>query len=358
MHQTLNNYGFNESHQKSIDDNGWQEFVCGRITAQHKDRYEVVTESGKGWAEITGNLRNSATNPEDFPTVGDWVMMMAFDENFIIQHILPRKSLLLRQAAGQEGIPQLIASNIDYALIVQSCDENFSPNRLERYLSVVHAGEITPIIVLNKGDLISEYQKDEYHFELMDRIDPDNYIHFTSTVTGIGITELKQLIQPGESYCLLGSSGVGKSSLLNAITGEKIQLTDEISFSSKKGKHTTTSRQMILVESGGVIIDTPGMRELGVIDSKESMERTFKRIYELGRFCKFNDCTHIIEDGCAVLEAMDNGELDEEMLKNYHKMRREAQHYETSAAEKRQTDKSLGKTYKAIQALKRKNKGH
>ena len=346
--------GLNPSQQEYLDQH--QGLTPGRVIKQHKDRYEVLTENGKVSAEVTGNLRFTAESSSDFPAVGDWVLMMGLDDLFLIHQILPRQTKLERQAVSAHGESQLIATNIDVALIVQSLDENFNLNRLERYLAIVYQGGIQPVVVLNKLDLMSEAKRAEKVRALQNRLKKGIKIICTSTVSAEGMDELKAQFESGKTYCLLGSSGVGKSSILNAIEGKDIQLTSEISSSNFKGRHTTTSREIILLSGGGLIVDTPGMREMGMADSAAGLDITFDQITALAQQCKFNDCTHEQEEGCAILEALDKGELDEAAWHNYQKLQRESQRFESSKAERRKKDKQLGKMYKQIQQMKRKNK--
>lgn len=343
---TLEDLGYNDKLEKLRNENNLKEFEIGRVISEHKERYIVKTEKGEFEAEITGKLRFSSKNREDFPAVGDWVAITIHDSDFSIIHsILPRYSVISRQDVGKFGEIQLIATNIDYALLVQAADRDFNVNRLERYLAICNSSKVSPIIVLTKIDLIDELRTSELLEKIKTRIHNVPIIAI-SNESEEGYDKIKALIEKGKTYCMLGSSGVGKSTLLNNLSGKSIMRTDAISQSTNKGKHVTSHRELIILENGGILIDNPGMREVGIAASTSGLEITFDMIGRLSQNCRFKDCTHTNEIGCAVIEAVEKGEMDRAFYENYLKLEKEKAHFESSVAERRKKDKEFGKMVK------------
>lgn len=352
----LEDLGYNDKLRKLRVVNNLSDFEIGRVIAEHKERYIVKTENGEYEAEITGNLRYSAKSRIDFPAVGDWVALTTYDTEFSVIHkILPRLSMITRQAVGQFGEIQIIATNIDYAFLIQAVERDFNINRLERYLTICYSSKVKPIIVLTKTDLINEQKITEIKDSIKQRI-KDIAVFAISNETHDGYEALKKYIEKGKTYCMLGSSGVGKSTLLNNLSGKTLMRTDTISQSTNKGRHITSHRELIVLESGGILVDNPGMREVGITDTSRGLETTFDRIIRLSLNCKFNYCTHINEVGCAVIEAVENGEIDKKSYENYLKMEREKAHFESTIEEKRKKDKEFGKVIKNYKKHLRKNK--
>ena len=345
----LENLGYTEKLEKFRTENGLKSFEIGRVVAEHKERYIVRTASGEIEAGITGNLRFSAKSREDFPAVGDWVSLTIYDADFaVIHHVLPRFSVIKRQAVGHFGDVQIIAANIDFAFLVQAVDRDFNLNRFERYLTICYASGVRPVIILTKTDLISENRLAEIIETVGLRIKNVPVIA-VSNETHKGIDELKKVIVMGKTYCLLGSSGVGKSTLLNSLSGERLMTTSALSESTGKGRHTTSHRELIVLENGGILIDNPGMREVGIADTSGGLETTFDKILSFAENCKYNNCTHTTEAGCSVIEAVEKGEIEKAAYENYLKMEREKAHFETSVAEKKKKDKIFGKILKDYQ---------
>lgn len=343
---TLEDLGYNDKLEKLRDENNLKEFEIGRVISEHKERYIVKTEKKEFEAEITGHLRFTAKSREDFPAVGDWVAIASHDPDFCIIHsILPRSSVISRQDIGKFGEIQIIATNIDYALLVQAADRDFNINRLERYLTICNSSKVSPIIVLTKIDLIDEHLTLEILDKIKGRIS-DVPIIAISNASQEGYDKLKAIIEKGKTYCMLGSSGVGKSTLLNNLSGKPIMRTDTISQSTNKGKHITSHRELTILENGGILIDNPGMREVGIADSASGLEITFDKIIRLAQNCKFKDCKHTNEVGCAVIEAVAKGEIDRASYENYLKLEREKAHFESSIIERRKKDKEFGKMMK------------
>ncbi|GAB1415709.1 hypothetical protein MASR2M117_11150 [Paludibacter sp.] len=253
--------------------------------------------------------------------------------------------MITRQAVGQFGEIQIIATNIDYALLVQAADRDFNINRLERYLTICNSSKVKPIIVLTKTDLINEQKSAEIIADIKQRI-KDIEVFSISNETQEGYDALKMSIEKGKTYCMLGSSGVGKSTLLNNLSGKTLMKTDTISQSTNKGRHITSHRELIVLENGGILIDNPGMREVGIADTTSGLETTFDRIISLSQKCKFKNCTHTNEISCAVLDAVEKGEIDKKSYENYLKMEREKAHFESTIEERRKKDKEFGKMIK------------
>lgn len=342
----LEDLGYNEHLERYRLENNLTNFDIGRVTSEHKERYIVKNVKGEFEAEITGNLRFSAKGREDFPAVGDWVALTVYDSGLsIIHQILPRFSILSRQAIGRFGEIQIIATNIDYALLVQALDRDFNINRFERYLTICHSSKVQPIIVLTKTDLINEQEKAETVERINQRI-KNIPVYAISNHTPAGYEGLKAIIEKGKTYCMLGSSGVGKSTLLNNLAGNAIMKTDSISLSTNRGRHVTSHRELIVLENGGILIDNPGMREVGIVDPAHGLETTFDKIFSHSENCKFKNCTHTNEIGCSVLEALERGEIDKGSYDNFMKMEREKSHFESTVAEKRKKDKEFGKMMK------------
>lgn len=342
----LEELGYNISLETYRIEQHLDSFETGRVIAEHKERYIIKTAKGDFEAEITGNMRFTAKSREDFPAVGDWVALTVFEADFaIIHHIFPRFSVLKRQAIGQLGEVQLIAANIDYAFLVQAADRDFNLNRLERYLILCYSAKVKPIILLTKTDLSEETELSERMDQIKARVEDVPLISI-SNLTRSGYDKIGTYIQKGKTYCMLGSSGVGKSSLINNLSGKNIMKTGSISQSTSKGKHVTSHRELHILENGGIFIDNPGMREVGIADTNAGLETTFEKIVSLSQNCRFKDCTHTKESGCSVLEALELGDLDEKSYENYLKLEREKDHFESTLAERRKKDKEFGKMLK------------
>lgn len=352
----LEDLGYNDELRKLSVENNLSGFEIGRVIAEHKERYIVKTENGEYEAEITGNLRFSAKSRVDFPAVGDWVALTTYDAEFSVIHkILPRLSMITRQAVGQFGEIQIIATNIDYAFLVQAADRDFNINRLERYLTICYSSKVKPIIVLTKTDLISEEKIAEITGSIKQRI-KDTDVFAISNETQAGYEALKMTLEKGKTYCMLGSSGVGKSTLLNNLSGKTLMRTDSISGSTHKGRHITSHRELTVLENGGILIDNPGMREVGITDTSGGLENTFDSIIHLAQNCRFKDCTHTSEIGCAVTDAVEKGEIDKKSYENYLKMEREKAHFESTIEERRKKDKEFGKVMKNYKKDMKKNR--
>jgi|SRR5664280_586424 ribosome biogenesis GTPase len=343
---TLKDLGLTDEITTFIKDNNLSDFAMGRVTQEHKERYVVSTGENEFDAEITGNLRFSANSRADFPSVGDWVTMTIYDSDLAIIHkILPRRSVLERQAIGKFGEKQIISTNIDIAFIMQSIDNNFSINRLERYLTICYSANIEPILVISKIDLSTDIDIQNASKKLEKRDKKVKYI-LLSNLTEQGLDQILEVLQKGKTYCVVGSSGVGKSTLINNLLKKNILKTGQISQSTNKGRHITDHRELFVLESGGIIIDTPGMKELGITDNIEGIKTTFQEIFDLSLKCKFPECKHIDETGCAVIEALNNGTIDKDSFDNFIKIQSEQQRFQTSIFEKHKRDKAFGKMVK------------
>ncbi|MCP4312268.1 MAG: ribosome small subunit-dependent GTPase A [Bacteroidetes bacterium] len=352
---TYKDLGYNDSLERYRNEQNLNSLEIGRVISEHKERYVVRTPEHEFDAELIGNLRFTAESRYDFPAVGDWVAFSEYDQGKALIHALyPRISTIERKAVGKSGQIQIIATNIDYGLIVQAVDRDFNLNRLERYLTICNASNVEPVIVLNKTDLISKQELESILDQINLRIKGVPVI--TASNQAKGYDKLKAVIKGGFTYCLLGSSGVGKSTLVNGLSGSLHMKTGEISSSVNKGKHITSHRELFVLDSGGILIDNPGMREVGIADTGSGLETTFDTIIESAQNCRYTDCTHIHEDGCAVLASVENGEIDEDSYSNFQKMEKEKMHFESDAQDRKKKDKDLGKVIKEFKKKRNNNK--
>ena len=342
----LESFGFDEWFKDNIDLNQNSDLNIVRVISVNKNSFVVSNGEKDIYAELTGKFLFNSDSALDLPTVGDFVYAQLFDDDSlaIIQDILPRKTLLKRKAAGKKIDYQLIAANINIAIIMQALDSNFNIRRLERYLVIVNDNNITPIILLSKSDLISPEEVEEKKKQILEIL-PEAKIFAFSNNSLSDIENIKSIFTPHKTYCLLGSSGVGKTTLLNNLVHEELYKTQPIREKDGRGKHTTTRRELIILENGAIIIDNPGMRELGIISNESGISSTFGEIEELSDQCKYKDCTHTVEAECAVIEALQSGKISEERYNSYIKIYKEAKYNEMSYVEKRQKDKQFGKFF-------------
>ena len=319
------------------------EFLASRVSAQHRNRLDLIGESG----ELNLDLH------PDMPaiTVGDWLLLTPegrFDQ------LLERKSLFRRKAAGTRVDEQLIAANVDTLFIVTSLNEDLNPSRIERYLSLANEAGAEPVIILSKADLSDDPEKMRRDIQALDPL------LMVETVNCLDLEDAGKLAawcEPGQTVALLGSSGVGKSTLVNTLLGGEVQSTAEIREDDSKGRHTTTGRSLHLMPQGALLLDTPGMRELQLADCDEGINATFADIMALAEQCRFGDCQHDSEPGCSVKNAIESGELEARRLSNYRKLMREQAFNSASLAEKRARDKDFGKMIKSVLSDKNSRKG-
>jgi ribosome biogenesis GTPase len=351
----LYDLGFSDDLKSYLAENNLSDSFVGRVTQEHRERYVVSDGNNEYDAEITGNLRFSSGSRADFPAVGDWVTMTVYDiDKAVIHKILPRKSVLARQAVGKVGEIQIISTNIDVAFIIQAINNNFNINRLERYLTICYSANIEPVMVISKIDLSNGKEIQDAVVNLEKRDKKIKYV-LLSNMTLTGLDQILALIQKGKTYCVVGSSGVGKSTLINNLLKKNILKTNEISRSTNKGRHTTDHRELFVLENGGIIIDTPGMKELGMTDNAEGIRTTYQEIFDISSKCKFPDCKHLNETGCAVIEALEKEEIDRDSYENYLRIQKEQERFQISVAEKRKRDKVFGRMIKNYYKEKGKN---
>ena len=294
--------------------------IPARITAQYKERYEIVCQHGITHARL--KTKEYYVDTQSFPTTGDFVMINYIDNgDSQIIATLPRRTFFSRREPGPIPRDQAVAANFDYVFIMQSLNLDFNPKRLERYLTLAWQSGATPVILLTKADLIDDYWD---YLTQVERVATGVNTHVVSAHTGYGLQRLNAYLQPGKTVVFLGSSGVGKSSLVNALAGEEMMAVSSIREDDSKGRHTTTHRQLIRLQSGVMIIDTPGMRELGMWDVSEGLGDAFADVEAFIGKCRFSDCKHETEPGCAIKTAIDSGELDSSRWESYRKLREEA----------------------------------
>ncbi|MFQ5528376.1 MAG: ribosome small subunit-dependent GTPase A [Thermoanaerobaculia bacterium] len=324
---SLIDYGWNDSWAERLSEADVEGGIAARVVAEHRELFRVHTGSEEIAARIAGRLRHVALSSAELPAVGDWVVIDSADErgDALIQNILPRRSVFSRKAAGKRTDEQIVAANVDTVWIVSPADADRNPARIERYLTMVWESGASPVVVLSKADLSPAPERTIA--EVAERVigAPS---HAVSAISGAGLDELEQYLAPGSTIALLGPSGAGKSTLINRLAGQEVMRTAEVRDSDSKGRHTTTHRQLVLLPSGALLLDTPGLRELQLWSAEEGLEKSFADIEALAAGCRFSDCGHDSEPGCAVQAAIRAGTLDLARFESFRKLEKELAYLE------------------------------
>lgn len=341
---TLQALGFDAWLQDRLRGKDRPECSPARVTTVDRDRYLVRNELREVPAELSGSFRFAVVDSLGLPCVGDWALVQVVDDGAlaIIRDLLPRKTLLRRKTPFRTIDFQVIAANVDVAFLAQACDSDFSLRRLERYLAMVLEGGIRPVILLTKSDQISHGALQDLQAQVRSAQVPWDVVAVSSQTEG-GLDALRRMLQPAMTYCLLGSSGVGKTTILNRLIGQDSFATGPVRAYDGKGRHVTARRQLTVLEAGAMLIDTPGMRELGALGLREGIAEEFGDIVDLAARCRFRDCSHADEPGCAVRAAVEQGELGLDRCKSYLKLLRESEHLDASYAERRRRDRDFGR---------------
>lgn len=341
----LEKFGWNERVNTSFTEQIREGLAPARVTADHGQKYRIISERGEGWAELTGRQKYELEERSSFPAVGDWVLLRYMNESVpdgMIHGLLPRSSVISRRSAGTVPVEQLIAVNVDLLLLVSALNHDFNLRRLERYLVMAWNSGASPVILLSKADLVEDW---EAIIPAVEAIAPGVPVIAVSARQNYGRDQLEALLKPGLTIAMTGSSGAGKSTILNWLCGEELQATTEVREDDSRGRHTTTHRELFPLPQGAVMIDTPGMRELQLWEDQDGgWAETFADIEGLAADCHFKDCRHEQEAGCAVLSAIRNGELEGKRLDNYRRMERELQYQHGKEHQrKRQQQRESGK---------------
>ena len=354
----LINYGWNDFFEECFAPLRAEEYSAGRIAIQNKNNYMLYTEFGELSGEVSGKLfyevEEDITGESSLPAVGDWVAFRPYPEEkkAIIDKVLPRQSKFSRKEAGIRTKEQVVAANIDNIFIMASLNQDFNIRRLERYLILGAESGSRPVIVLSKADLCEDAERMSAEVKAIAGKVP---VCIVSSLTGKGIEELLGFFGGNKTVAVIGSSGVGKSTLINTLYGEERMKVKDITEYKDKGQHTTTHRELVRLPGGGLIIDTPGMREIQLWGGDEGASEVFDDIEELMQTCKFSDCSHTSEPGCSVLEALEDGTLDEDRYKSYKKLQREIRYLE-SRNNKKMMHNTKKKWKQITKAVREKNK--
>lgn len=319
-----------------------------RVAAVDRDQLLLLNETGAFRAKLSGKYMHQAVSSAEWPCVGDWVCVAkaSADQFGLVHGVLPRKTSLRRKAAGESVDIQMIAANVDVVFIVQSCHYDFNLKRLERYLVMARDGGARPCVLLTKTDLVDPALLDAQIAQIRSA-GIDVPVLTLSNVTGHGIDALRDTLQPGKTYCFVGSSGVGKSTLINGLVGREVLETKAVSATGE-GRHTTVRRELVVLGGGAMVIDNPGMREFGILGAEGGIEASYADILARAGHCHFRDCSHTGEPGCAVLQALESGEIERGHYENFLKLKRESEYHQMSHAEKRKKDKDFGRFIKSV----------
>lgn len=315
----IEDYGWSDELRRAFAPHAERGWAPARVIVQHRDRYRLIGEDGEIDAEISGHLSHAA-EAGGYPVVGDWVAVEARDGAAVIQAVLPRHGAFTRKAAGTGNVPQVVAANVDTALLVAALNSDFNPRRLERYLAATHQSGARPVVVLTKTDLCADVPE---AMALARAVVADTPIIALSARSGEGMAALAQVLKPRETAVLLGSSGAGKSTLVNTLAGVERMATQAVRESDGRGRHTTTHRELVRLPSGVLLLDTPGMRELALWEADAAVADLFEDIQAVAEQCRFADCGHGNEPGCAVNAALAAGTLDPGRFAGWNKLQRE-----------------------------------
>jgi len=343
----LSDLGFDQWFEEHISELHRVGLGIARISAVDRGSYLIRNETREVPAELAGKFSYQIESPVDLPCVGDWVTVQYYndDTEAIIHGVFPRKTFLRRKTAGENVDLQMIAANIDSAFIVQSCHFDFNPRRMDRYLVMAADGKVEPIVILTKTDLIS-HDELEQKLAITKSTAIKARVLALSNISGVGFDEFQEILVPGRTYCLLGSSGVGKTTLINRLIGQDAFDTKAVSGTGE-GTHATARRQLIVLSQGAMLIDTPGMRELGLLGVSDGLNQGFEDILLLSESCRYSNCSHEHESGCAVRAAAKNGKLNEDRYSSYIKLKKESEYHEMSYIDKRKKDRAFGRFIKS-----------